>query len=810
MKFQDYLGTEGNFVFFTGVVEDASDPLTLGRVKTRCHGFHTEDKTSIPTKDLPWATVLVQDNSKSPNLYKEGDWVMGFFADGKLAQYPVILGMIPGIARSGAPGEQGSSNDTGAPYHGQSQTTPGTNLNNSSTNGGNNIRDNGVKVNNQNKGSYPIEPYTWGSPPKGFACKDGSLDMHLPTAMAFVELSKQVSGGKLVINSAYRSPSYNARTRGAAKNSNHMQGIAIDVSRRSGMGDMFKFLELAAKNGFVGFGIYDTFVHIDTGNARVYRGGTSQVMAALKRGGWHPGKKALQGVKFDAATKTSANTASKNADGSQAADGTKAVNADGTTDPKSTQPSSSSSTSNPSTKQEVQQRITENLKGKGYNDVQVAGVLAHVERESSFNPNAVGDSGKAYGLFQWNDRQPAMRAWTQANGYNPNTVDGQLAFFHHEMGTSERKSFNQLSNATTPRDASIAMNSFERYRGSNNAFGTESLARIAAAEKYAGGATAKGELPGFHDPTNSYPLPNSRGQPTTHEAARGMNSTHSQNVRSGSRSTSAGGFPIAGNKGTFGAPASGVAPQYPHNKTYSTNSGHIMEFDDTPGAERTQITHKSGSYWSITANGSRIFSTLGNSYMFDAQNAYHGVSGNYTMSAVGDISMRSTSEITIQSDGSSTEMIYGDKSTSIAGKFDILVGGVLQIKAARVIIEADKIDVYSKGELNITSEGNLNINSQGKLALFGKGGVDINSGAAMALQSTGNTSVKAPQVAVDDIVKLASGDSVDAAKAKESASSDLGKAMTRKKIKKDSVPTQHPDAHVTTEQAASVYSGNAS
>ena len=41
---KDFMGAEG-FVWFYGVVEDRKDPLFLGRVKVRCIGFHTDDKT---------------------------------------------------------------------------------------------------------------------------------------------------------------------------------------------------------------------------------------------------------------------------------------------------------------------------------------------------------------------------------------------------------------------------------------------------------------------------------------------------------------------------------------------------------------------------------------------------------------------------------------------------------------------------------------------------------------------------------------------------------------------------------------------
>ena len=47
-----FMGLDG-FIWFTGVVEDRDDPSKLGRVRVRCVGHHTDDKSKIPTKDQP-------------------------------------------------------------------------------------------------------------------------------------------------------------------------------------------------------------------------------------------------------------------------------------------------------------------------------------------------------------------------------------------------------------------------------------------------------------------------------------------------------------------------------------------------------------------------------------------------------------------------------------------------------------------------------------------------------------------------------------------------------------------------------------
>ena len=48
---------------FYGVVEDRHDPLKIGRVRVRIHGYHTHDKQMISTPDLD--IVCIADKVKS-------------------------------------------------------------------------------------------------------------------------------------------------------------------------------------------------------------------------------------------------------------------------------------------------------------------------------------------------------------------------------------------------------------------------------------------------------------------------------------------------------------------------------------------------------------------------------------------------------------------------------------------------------------------------------------------------------------------------------------------------------------------------
>jgi hypothetical protein len=97
------MGKNG-FNWFVGVVEDRQDPQTLGRLRVRCLGYHTEDLLKLETKDLPWAHVMnpvtsatVSGLGQTPLGAVEGTWVVGFFQDGADAQQPIIIGTLPGV-----------------------------------------------------------------------------------------------------------------------------------------------------------------------------------------------------------------------------------------------------------------------------------------------------------------------------------------------------------------------------------------------------------------------------------------------------------------------------------------------------------------------------------------------------------------------------------------------------------------------------------------------------------------------------------------------------------------------------------------
>jgi GH25 family lysozyme M1 (1,4-beta-N-acetylmuramidase) len=98
---------------------------------------------------------------------------------------------------------------------------------------------------------------------KEFACKDGSDVVFV--APELVELLQKIRnhfGKAVVINSGYRTPTYNKKV-GGASYSQHLYGTATDI-RINGVNpkDIAKYVETLIPNTG-GIGIYSNFVHVD-------------------------------------------------------------------------------------------------------------------------------------------------------------------------------------------------------------------------------------------------------------------------------------------------------------------------------------------------------------------------------------------------------------------------------------------------------------------------------------------------------------------------------------------------------------------
>lgn len=139
---------------------------------------------------------------------------------------------------------------------------------------------------------------------------------------------------------------------------------------------------------------------------------------------------------------------------------------------------------------------------------------------------------------------------------------------------------------------------------------------------------------GFNDPNGIYPT--RIEVPDVDERARGNN-----NITKTPDST-------------IDEPTDPYAAQYPFNHTHRSESGHLIEIDDTTNAERIHVYHKSGTFIEIHPNGDVVT---------QHKNGWRSVTGNDKVHVTGDM--------TLVVDGNMNVTVGGNQTTNVTGNVKI-------------------------------------------------------------------------------------------------------------------------------------------
>lgn len=91
--------------------------------------------------------------------------------------------------------------------------------------------------------------------------------------------------------------------------------------------------------------------------------------------------------------------------------------------------------------------------------------------------------------------------------------------------------------------------------------------------------------------------------------------------------------------------------KYPWNFVNVSRSGHISEVDDTPGYERLNMTHRTGSYWEIDNTGTYTIKSILDAYKLTKYDSYDYVGGNYTQQVKGQSYIQSNGDMVIKCGG---------------------------------------------------------------------------------------------------------------------------------------------------------------
>ena len=96
----------------------------------------------------------------------------------------------------------------------------------------------------------------------------------------------------------------------------------------------------------------------------------------------------------------------------------------------------------------------------------------------------------------------------------------------------------------------------------------------------------------------------------------------------------------------IGEPESKFAAEYPFNKVFQTESGHVKEYDDTPEAERIREYHKSGTFYEVSPDGTLVTHVVKDSYRVVAENDSLHVKGDVKIVVDGNVELTAKQDVT--------------------------------------------------------------------------------------------------------------------------------------------------------------------
>lgn len=162
---------------------------------------------------------------------------------------------------------------------------------------------------------------------------------------------------------------------------------------------------------------------------------------------------------------------------------------------------------------------------------------------------------------------------------------------------------------------------------------------------------------------------------------------------------------------TWDEPYPAYNPLYPYNNAVESESGHIVEVDDTPGNERLAWTHRAGSFIEFYPSGSRVQKITKSNYTVVLGDDYIHVMGRVL------ITVGENAYIKVLGD---TNLETNNLNAGVSGDANFSVKGAFNVKAGSVSIASDgSFDMKSSGDLNTQSGGNLNL--KGNQVLVGGG-----------------------------------------------------------------------------------------
>ena len=164
-------------------------------------------------------------------------------------------------------------------------------------------------------------------------------------------------------------------------------------------------------------------------------------------------------------------------------------------------------------------------------------------------------------------------------------------------------------------------------------------------------------------------------------------------------------------------PPSAYAAVYPFNHVYESESGHLIEIDDTPTKERLHWYHRSGTFTEFHPKGIRVDRTMGHHYDMVSGNKNtitmgeeNRITTDDSVTTVGaKLTMTASKDIRIRSEAGSVTLDSGQGITTVSGNHVLIdAKNTLVLKGAKIVRDDASAEDEVGGNYILNVKGGLN------------------------------------------------------------------------------------------------------
>ena len=199
---------------------------------------------------------------------------------------------------------------------------------------------------------------------------------------------------------------------------------------------------------------------------------------------------------------------------------------------------------------------------------------------------------------------------------------------------------------------------------------------------------------GFYDPNGVYPKTDFLEESDVNRLARGETDNTIVPLKKGSRLKN-----ISLADGTeWDEPETTYDAKYPSNHVFESESGHIIELDDTSGAERLHEYSSSGTFYEIDKDGNRHARVVGDNKEVFSGSHFNFTQKDFNLTVAGTLNIK-CKNLNIEVEEDYIDEIEGDRKTFVEGnvelhtqtKFDIFAKNTVNIDTASLDVDASTV-----------------------------------------------------------------------------------------------------------------------